>query len=110
VQTHWAGWKPEVPPLKGIFSHQGPVFAVAFSPDGRAVLTGSQDGTARLWSAATGKELSPPLRHRGWVYAVAFSPDGRAVLTGGGDLRTGEARLWSAATGKELTPPLRHQQ
>jgi hypothetical protein len=65
--------------------------AVAFSPDGKAVLIGSADKTARLWSAATGKELTPPLRHRGPVRAVAFSPDGKAVLTGSAD---NTARLW----------------
>jgi dipeptidyl aminopeptidase/acylaminoacyl peptidase len=86
--------------------HQGDVRAVAFRPDGKAVLTGSYDKTARLWSAATGKELTPPMRHQGDVRAVAFRPDGKAVLTGSWD---GTARLWSAATGKELTPHLRHQ-
>jgi WD40 repeat protein/Flp pilus assembly protein TadD len=84
---------------------------VAFSPDGQTVITGSGDwdkkiGEARLWSAATGQELTPPLRHRGPVSAVAFSPDGQAVITGSGD---GTARLWSAGTGQALTPPLRHQ-
>jgi WD40 repeat protein len=82
---------------------------VAFSPDGKTVLTGSTDGTARLWSASSGKELTPPLRHQGpvrAVSAVAFSPDGKAVLTGSLD---GTARLWSASSGKELTGPLRHQ-
>jgi tetratricopeptide (TPR) repeat protein len=63
---------------------------VAFSPDGKAVLTGSVDNTARLWSAASGKELTPPLRHQGQVTAVAFSPDGKAVVTGSQDT----ARLW----------------
>jgi WD40 repeat protein/tetratricopeptide (TPR) repeat protein len=88
---------------------------MAISPDGKTVLTGSKDKTARLWSAATGKELTPPLRHQGPVLAVAFSPDGKAVLTGSGlygfgkTKSWGEARLWSVATGKELTPPMRHQ-
>jgi WD40 repeat protein len=89
---------------------------VAFSPDGKAVLTGSGDslgetGEARLWSAATGQPLGPPLQHQGEVTAVAFSPDGKAVLTGSWDSlgKTGEARLWSAATGQPLGPPLQHQ-
>jgi len=65
--------------------------AVAFSPDGSRVLTGSHDKTARLWVAATGKPLVDPLRHDGAVVAVAFSPDGSRVLTGSADKA---ARLW----------------
>jgi WD40 repeat protein len=54
------------------------------------VLTGSDDKTARLWSAATGRELTAPLRHRDPVVAVAFSPDGKVVLTNDGKA----AHLW----------------
>ena len=77
--------------------------AVAFSPDGKAVLTGSEDKTARLWDAATGQPIGRPMRHQGGVLAVAFSPDGKTVLTGSEDQT---ARLWDAATGQPIGPPL----
>ena len=79
---------------------------MAFSPDGKTVITGSWDNTARLWDAATGRPLGPPLTHRGMVHAVAFSPDGKTVITG---CRDNRARLWDAATGQPLGPPLTHQ-
>ena len=75
---------------------------MAFSPDGKTVLTGSYDKTARLWDAATGQPLGPPLTHQDTVQAVAFSPDGKTVLTGSVDKT---ARLWDAATGRPLGPP-----
>jgi tetratricopeptide (TPR) repeat protein len=67
---------------------------VAYSPDGKTVLTGSRDNTARLWDAATGRPLGPPMAHQGRVVAVAFSPDGKAALTGSAD---GTARLWDVS-------------
>ena len=86
--------------------HQDPVTAVAFSPDGKAVLTGSDDSTARLWDAATGRPIGIPMAHQGQVRAVAFSPDGKTVLTGSSDKT---ARLWDAATGRPIGTPLNHK-
>ncbi len=74
--------------------HRSAVFAVAFSPDGKTVITGSQDKTARLWDAATGQPRGQPLTHQGSVTAVAFSPDGKTVITGSLD---NTARLWHVA-------------
>jgi len=64
--------------------HNSSVQAVAFSPDGTKVLTGSFDKTARIWDVTTGLEVHK-LNHDGTVYAVAFSPDGTKVLTGSFD-------------------------
>ncbi len=50
--------------------------AIAFSPDGQIVLTGSFDRTARLWDARTGPPIAPPCGMRIAVKAVAFSPRG----------------------------------
>jgi WD40 repeat protein len=65
--------------------------ALAFSPDSNIILTGSWDHTARLWDAATGMPIGPPLLHHDKLWAVAFSPDGKAILTGGDD---NKARLF----------------
>ena len=64
---------------------------MAFSPDGKTVMTGSADKTARLWDASTGQPLGLTLTHQEGVSAVAFSPDGKAVITGSMDKT---ARLW----------------
>jgi DNA-binding beta-propeller fold protein YncE len=79
--------------------HTGAVVSAVFSPDGKQVLTASWDNTARLWDAATGKEVRNFEGHTGEVYRAVFSPDGKQVLTASGDKT---ARLWDAATGKEL--------
>ena len=59
--------------------HQGAVPAVAFSSDGKTVLTGNTDKAARFWEYATGKPIWTKLLcvREGKVMAVAFSPDGQ---------------------------------
>jgi WD40 repeat protein len=90
--------------------HAGPISSAAFSPDGKALLTGSADRTARLWDAATGKPRGLSLTHEHPVSSVAFSPDGKRLLTcesGPNNTDTHWARLWDAATGRPLGAPLR---
>jgi WD40 repeat protein len=84
---------------------QRAVKAVAFSPDGRTVLTGSWPD-AQLWDTATGKALGAPLDHHCGVRGGLFSPDGRVVLTGSADHT---AHLWDRATGRPLGHPLWHR-
>jgi WD40 repeat protein/tetratricopeptide (TPR) repeat protein len=87
--------------------HRGQVLHAGFSPDGRRVVTAAADQTARVWDAATGQPVTPPLRHRGKVRHAAFSPDGGLVATAGDDRA---ARVWDAATGEPITPPLTHPE
>ena len=70
----------EVRTLEG---HAHSVLAVAFSPDGRRLASGSADRTVKIWDSATGKELFTLNGHvDGPIVSVAFSPDGRRVAAG----------------------------
>lgn len=81
----------ELVELKG--RHTGKVAAVAFSPDGGTLMTGSWDQTVRLWDVATGKERANYLWDVGRVYCVTYAPDGLR-LAAGGDL--GRVVVWDA--------------
>ena len=84
--------------------YDGRVYAVTFSPNGEWVVSGNDDGTARVWNPATGWEITR-MAHAGPVNAVDVSPDGRRVASGYGrpGEKTGGVVIWDAATGVEVT-------
>jgi WD40 repeat protein len=66
--------------------HGDEVTSVAFTPDGKRLVSGSFDKTASLWDLETGKEIRRFRGHKGEVFGVAVSPDGKRLLTCSGTL------------------------
>ena len=85
--------------------HDSAVHAVAFSPDGRLLATGSKDRTVRLWDPVTGMHQRTLTGHFGEVRGVAFSPDGRLLAAGSDRKSDMTLRLWDPATGEFRTVP-----
>ncbi|TBD26769.1 hypothetical protein ELH20_03780 [Rhizobium ruizarguesonis] len=86
--------------------HNEPVKSVAFSPNGTRLATASEDGLARLWDVATGKEVARFESPEGFhVLSVAFSSDGKRLATG-----DNKARLWDVATGTEIVTFVGHNE
>ena len=74
------------------------VFAVAWSPDGRRIVTGSAGDGVRVWDAVTGESLLS-LEGDDWVRSVAWSPDASRIVTGSA---VDGVWVWDAVTGEEL--------
>ncbi|MBI2804693.1 MAG: protein kinase [Planctomycetes bacterium] len=82
---HLRKWdKPEVD-VSVLEPHDEAVLAMAFSPDGKRLLSGAMDKTVRLWDILTGKVIAKSTDHDGWVTCVAFTPDGRYAISGSKD-------------------------
>jgi WD40 repeat protein len=86
-------------PNRLLHGNTGYALEVAWSPDGKQVLTGSADDTAKIWDAASGNLLRTLQGHTDDVRAVEWSPDSKQILTGSID---NTARFWDAASGQIL--------
>ena len=79
--------------------HRDEVMSVAFSADGKSVVTASKDHDARIWDTASGALVHVLLGHFAIVSDARFSPDGRWVVTAG----PSTAGLWSTRSGRLIT-------
>jgi WD40 repeat protein len=77
--------------LAVLIGHKSEVNYLAFSPDGNRIVSGSEDNTARVWSAETGRELACLTGHESGVNSVAFSPDGSRIASRSKDRMV---RIW----------------
>jgi len=84
-------------PLRTFKGHQDAIYALAVSPDGTILATGSYDQKIKLWDIATGKESKALAGHNGCVYDLAFRPDGKILASASAD-RT--VKLWDVETGQ----------
>ncbi|THU94499.1 hypothetical protein K435DRAFT_860458 [Dendrothele bispora CBS 962.96] len=84
--------------------HTQGVTSVAYSPDGRHIVSGSRDNTVRIWDSQTGQPVGQPLQgHTDYVWSVAYSPDGRHIVSGSWDKTV---RIWDSQTGQPVGQPL----
>ncbi len=85
--------------LKTIRGNRGIIFSLAFTPDGRQVLSGSDDHTVKVWDLVSGRQVRTLSGHGNSVYSVTVSSDGRYALSGSGDKTV---KIWDLASGGEV--------
>ena len=83
------------------------VNAIAYSPDGNTIATGTQNGKVRLWDARTGRLKTKFRAHAFGIVSIAYSPDSNMIATASWN---GTAELWDGQTGKHRTTITKHSR
>ncbi|MGO9327280.1 MAG: WD40 repeat domain-containing protein [Steroidobacteraceae bacterium] len=90
-----------------LVGHDATVNSAAFSFDGTRIVTASRDETARIWDAASGRQIAVLPEQANAVNSAAFSPDGTRIVTA---LSDKTACIWDAATDKEIAVLRGHEE
>ncbi|KAK0626411.1 hypothetical protein B0T14DRAFT_534566 [Immersiella caudata] len=103
-EPSWINTKPVVEAdwnacLQTLEGHGDSVQSVAFSRDGQQLVSGSDDGTIKVWDATSGQCLQTLEGHGDWVRSVAFSRDGQQLVSGSADHTI---KVWDATSGQCL--------
>lgn len=85
--------------LRSLEAHSNNVLSVAFSPDGRRLVSGSWDMTLLLWNIEKSVIVASLRGHNDWVYCVAYAPNGRYIASGSYDKTV---KLWDPFDGECL--------
>lgn len=96
----------EAVPLCIYQEHTARIQSLAWSPDGAYLVSGSEDGTARVWQRETGATVVTFRGHTGSVNLVSWSPQDSRIVSGGSD---GVVCLWDSRTGELLQTYHGHQ-
>ena len=83
--------------IKTLQGHTHWVYAVAFSPDGQTLASGSGDSSVKLWDINSGKCIYTLQGHINWVHSVAFGSNGQTLVSSGDD---NTIKLWDIKTGE----------
>jgi WD40 repeat protein len=108
--TSWSGESPQGPSSnyqlvqaqsdnikwEKFYGHRDIVNSTAFSPDGRCIISGSDDGTVKVWDSVSGQCIHSLNEHNSSVTSVAFSPDGKHIVSGSHDHTV---KLWDSQSG-----------
>ena len=93
-------------PIRTLQGHTSFVNALAISPDGKTLVSGSADQTIKVWDWATGTELRTLAGHTSFVNALAIARDGKTLVSGSADQTI---KIWDLTTGKELRTLVGHK-
>ena len=100
ARANLSAWAGELPELRAVFSQAAPISGLVVSPDGKTVITLSDDDTAQLWDVATATPIGQPLGHPGAAIGpVVFSRDSKRLAARFGP----GVQFWDASTGRPLS-------
>ena len=86
--------------VKTLIAHTWVIYGVAITPDGKNIVSCSEDQTIKIWNLETGELEKTLIGHTGEVTAIAISSDGQRIVSGSSDKKV---RLWNLETGEEIS-------